>query len=111
MSSKPIPRPFFVLPWSVRKCADECVILSALGDIVARCYRIEDAMLIVALANEYDARLTREDDELQIRPEPAWRRVLIDLRDILAVLWPFVLLIAILTFVAFIGGALWHMSR
>ena len=53
----------------------------------------------------------REDDESKIRPEPAWRRGLIDLRDILAVLWPFVLLIAILTFVAFIGGALWHMSR
>lgn len=109
MSSKPLR--FSVLPWSVRKFDDECIIFSDCGDIVARCDRIENAMLIVALANEYDARLTREDDESKIRPEPAWRRGLIDLRDTLAVLWPFVLLIAILTFVAFIGGALWHMSR
>lgn len=109
MSSKPLS--FSVLPWSVRKFDDECIIFSACGDIVARCDRIENALLIVALANEYDARLTREDEELQIRPEPAWRRVWIDLRDILAVLWPFVLLIAILTTLSFIGGALWHMSR
>ena len=106
--SKPLR--FSVLPWSVRKFDDECIIFSDCGDIVARCDRIENALLIVALANEYNARLS-DDEDFKIKPEPAWRRVLIDLRDILAVLWPFVLLIAILTFVAFIGGALWHMSR
>lgn len=108
MSSKPLR--FSVLPWSVRKFDDECIIFSACGDIVTRCDRIENALLIVALANEYNARLS-DDDDFKIKPEPAWRRVLIDSRDILAEFWPVVLLIVILTIVAFIGGVLWHMSR
>lgn len=108
MSSKPLR--FSVLPWHARKYGDKYLIDTSDGDLVATCNRLENALLIVALANEYDKRLSDEDD-FKIKPEPAWRRVLIDLRDILAVLWPFVLLIALLTFVAFIGGALWHMSR
>lgn len=108
MSSKPLR--FSVLPWRARAYGDEYLIETSDGELVATCNRIEDALLIVALANEYNARLC-DDEDFKIKPEPAWRRVLIDLRDILAVIWPVVLLLAILTTVSFIGGALWHMSR
>ena len=101
MSSKPLR--FSVLPWHTRKYGDVYLIETSDGDLVATCNRLENALLIVSLANEYNKRLC-DDEDFKIKPEPAWRRVLIDLRDILAVLWLFVLLIAILTIVAFIGG-------
>lgn len=108
MSSKPLR--FSVLPWHTRKYGDEYLIETSDGELVATCNRVENALLIVSLANEYDARLS-DDDNFKIKPEPAWRRVLIDLRDFLAEFWPVVLLIVILTITEFIAGALWHMSR
>jgi hypothetical protein len=93
MSSKPLS--FSVLPWSVRKFDNECIIFSACGDIVATCNRVEDALLIVALANEYDARLTREDNESQLEPEPAWWRIWIRTRELFVEFIPFIVLLVV----------------
>lgn len=90
MSSK--PRCFSILPWQTRKYGDEYLIETIFGEFVATCNRVEDALLIVALANEYNARLTREDDESQIEPQPAWRRGWIRTRELFVEFMPFIVL-------------------
>ena len=92
MSSKPLR--FSVLPWNIRTFCGKYIIES-FGEIVATCNRVEDALLIVALANEYDGRLAREDDALQCEPEPAWRRIWIRTRELFIDFIPFIVLLIV----------------
>ena len=91
MSSKPLR--FSVLPWNIRTFCGKYIIES-FGEIVAMCNRVEDALLIVALANEYNKKL-RDDDNFQVEPEPAWRRVWIRTRELFVEFFPFFVILVV----------------
>ena len=91
MSSKPLR--FSALPWHIREFCGKYFIES-FGEPVATCNHIEDALLIVALANEYNKKLC-DDDNFQVKPEPAWRRVWIRTRELFVEFFPFFVLIVV----------------